>query len=140
MIFWVLRLCIAFAVLALTMFSWRASLTVATCLFFDFFGMLSAGASGGGLWMQSQMMLGIGLFLGAIVSIGHRRGNYWDFPLLALVVGVLLSASWMQDLESAARLLRAWPAYLASAVALPAGCLCVTSAVDLWQRRLVRRH
>ena len=141
LVFWTLRLCLGFAVLALLMFSWRASLAVATCLFFDFFGMIAAGASGAGLWVHSQLMLGIGLFLGAVVSVGRPRGNYWDLPLLTVILSVLLSASWIQDRETAERLLRVWPAYLASALALPAGCLCVTSAADLWRRRrVVRRH
>jgi hypothetical protein len=136
MLFWITRFCLGFATLALIAFSWRASLVVAVCMVLDFFGMIMAAMPSTGFWSISRLMLGLGLALGVVTSIEDARRNFWDLPMLALVVNVLLALSWGSGLGG---LGQAWIGYAISVVSLPAGCLCSAAAFDLYRREKQRR-
>ena len=136
MLFWLTRFCLAFAMVALLAFSWRASLVVATCTVLDFLGMMVSAMPDAGFWNTSRMMLGFGLILGAITSYGDQRSNYWELAALALAINVLLALSWGNALVG---LGTAWTGYALSTVSLPAGCLCSAAAFDLYRREKKRR-
>lgn len=136
MLFWITRLCLAFATLALLAFSWRASLVVVTCTLLDFLGMIVSGMPGAGFWNTARLMLGLGLVLGAVTSFGDPRTNYWELSALALAVNVLLAVSWGNALVG---LGSAWTGYAISIISLPAGCLCSAAAFDLYRREKKRR-
>jgi hypothetical protein len=129
---WIARLLLTFAALATLVFSWRASLLIATCIVSEFMNMVVAGMPDAGFWNNGRLLLGIGLIVGAIVSVGRdRSATYWDLPLLALASNILLTLSWGSGL---AALAAAWPAYLASIVALPLGCFLSAVATDAFRR------
>jgi hypothetical protein len=114
------RFCLAFATLTLLAFSWRASLVVATCTLLDFLGMIVAGMPDAGFWNTARLMLGLGLFLGAVTSFGDQRANYWGLAALALAVNVVLALSWGSGLVG---LGSAWAGYVSrSSVCLPVAC------------------
>ena len=136
MLFWITRFCLALATLILIAFSWRASLVVAACMVLDFFGMILAGMPGAGFWNTARMMLGLGLILGVVTSIGDQRTNYWELSLLALAMNLLLALSWGTGLGD---LGQAWKGYAVSIVSLPAGCLCSAAAFDLYRREKRKR-
>jgi hypothetical protein len=136
MLFWITRFCLGFATLALIAFSWRASIVVAACMLLDFFAMIMAGAPSTGFWNIARLMLGLGLALGVITSIGDARRNFWELPMLTLAINVLLALSWGSGLGG---LGQAWIGYAISVVSLPAGCLCSAAAFDLYRREKRRR-
>lgn len=136
MLFWITRFCLAFATLALLAFSWRASLVVATCTLLDFLGMIVAGMPDTVFWNTARLMLGLGLVLGAVTSLGDQRANYWELAALALAVNVVLALSWGSALVGIGS---AWTGYAVSIVSLPAGCLCSAAAFDFYRREKGRR-
>ena len=136
MLFGITRFCLGFAALALLALSWRASTIVAACMLLDFFGMVMAGVPSTGFWSIATLVLGIGLILGLVTSIGDAARNFWELPLLALAVNVLLALSWGSGLGG---LGQAWIGYAISVVSLPAGCLCSAAAFDLYRREKLRR-
>jgi hypothetical protein len=136
MLFWITRFCLGFATLALIAFSWRASVVIAACMLLDFFGMVMAGTPSTGFWNIARLMLGLGLALGIVTAIGDARRNFWELPLLALVINILLALSWGSALGG---LGQAWTGYAISVVSLPAGCLCSAAAFDLYRRERQRR-
>lgn len=98
--------------------------------------MIVAGMPDAGFWNTARLMLGLGLFLGAVTSFGDQRANYWGLAALALAVNVVLALSWGSGLVG---LGSAWAGYAVSVVSLPAGCLCSAAAFDLYRREKRRR-
>jgi|GEM_PF-5335280 len=102
----------------------------------DFFGMIMAGVPSTDFWSIARLMLGLGLALGAITTIDDARRNFWELPMLAIAINVLLALSWGSGLGG---LGQAWIGYVISVVSLPAGCLCSAAAFDLYRRAKRRR-
>jgi len=136
MLIWLTRLCLVFAMLVLLAFSWRVSLIVAACLMLEFFGMIVAAMPEAGFWSVARLMLGLGLLLGAVTTLGDQRRNYWELPLLAFIINLLLALSWGRGLGG---LGNAWAGYIVSIVSLPVGCLCAAAAFDVYRREKRRR-
>jgi hypothetical protein len=135
---WIARLLLVFAALVTLAFSWRASVLIATCIVSEFMNMVLAGMPDAGFWNNGRMLLGVGLILGAVVSVGRdRTSTYWDLPILALASNALLTLSWGSSLGALAD---TWPAYLASVVALPLDCFFSAVATDALRRERERRR
>jgi hypothetical protein len=122
LIYWTLRLIVGFLGVVLWGLSARAGVTVFGVLFFEFFGFLwmtFPGSSGMG---ALQLYAGVGLILGALLSIGRHRPPLWQLPALAGGLMLVLRFSLLFDAQG--HDFRATlPMHLVAVLGLPAGML-----------------